>query len=271
MHPVEREARDELLEGEHLLLGARGPAQQRHRVDEGGGQVAELAILKDVPRSAALAQLLAVLAEHHRHMGEARGLPAERPVETEVLGGRGDPLLGPDDVAHLHGVVVDDVRQVVGGVPVSLEQDLVVDLGVVEGDRAPDEVLPLGPAGRDELAEHGRGSRLDLGGDLLPAFQATTVVAGGASGRPLPGTHLLEPRRRAGAPVGGADLDQPVGLEPVEVGAERLDVRIVGSPDLGALVPVQAQPAQVFERRLRGLLRGSLEVGILNPEHEGPT
>src|SRR5205807_4295532 len=126
-------------------------------------------------------------------------------------------------------------------------------------------------AGGGELADRGRGSRLDLGGDLLPAFQATAVVAGGASGRPLPGTHLLEPRRRAGAPVGGADLDQPVGLEPVEVGAERLDVRIVGSPDLGALVPVQAQPAKGFEDlQLAAGVVPSL-VRVFHAEEEGAT
>ena len=70
-------------------------------------------------------------------MCQKRGqLPAEGVVEEDVLGGGGDPLLGADDVGDLHEVVVDYVGEVVGGVAVGLEEDLVVDVVVVEGDVA---------------------------------------------------------------------------------------------------------------------------------------
>ena len=50
-----------------------------------------------------------------------------------MLGGGGDPLFGADDVGDLHEVVVDYVGEVVGGVAVGFEEDLVVDVVVVEG------------------------------------------------------------------------------------------------------------------------------------------
>ena len=69
-------------------------------------------------------------------MPEARQLPAEGLVEQHVLGRGGDPLLGADDVGDLHEVVVDDVGEVVGREAVGLEQHLVVDVVVREGDVA---------------------------------------------------------------------------------------------------------------------------------------
>ena len=69
-------------------------------------------------------------------MPEARKLPAEGVVEEDVLGGRGDPLFGADDIGDAHEVVVDDVGEVIGGEAVGLHEDLIVDVGVLEGDVA---------------------------------------------------------------------------------------------------------------------------------------
>ena len=69
-------------------------------------------------------------------MPEAGDLPAEGFVEQDVLGGGGDPLFGADDVGDVHEVIVDDVGEVVGGKAVGLHEDLVVDVGVLEGDVA---------------------------------------------------------------------------------------------------------------------------------------
>ena len=70
--------------------------------------------------------------------------PAEGLVEQDVLGGGGDPFLGADHVGDVHEVVVDDVGEVVGGEAVGLEEDLVVDVGVVEGDVAAEFVAEGG-------------------------------------------------------------------------------------------------------------------------------
>ncbi len=67
-------------------------------------------------------------------MPEARELPAEGIVEQDVFRGGGDPLFGADDVGDLHEVIVDDVGEVIGGEAVGLHEDLIVDVGVLEGD-----------------------------------------------------------------------------------------------------------------------------------------
>ncbi len=82
-------------------------------------------------------------------MPEARLLPAEGFVEEDVLGGRGDPLFGADDVGDLHEVIVDDVGEVVGGEAVGLHEDLIVDVVVVEGDVVAEFVAEGGFAGRN--------------------------------------------------------------------------------------------------------------------------
>jgi len=100
-----------------------------------------------------------------------------------VLGSRWNPLVCPHHVGDLHQVVVDDVGQVIGGEAVTLEQHLVVELGVVEGHRAADRVNPLGSPLGDALAQHRRHAPGALAGDLLLPAQAAPVVAAGLVGR----------------------------------------------------------------------------------------
>ena len=63
-------------------------------------------------------------------------LPAEGLVQQVVFGGGGQVLAAPDHVGDVHQVVVDDVGEVVGGVAVGLQQHLVLDLLVLDGDGA---------------------------------------------------------------------------------------------------------------------------------------
>ena len=94
-------------------------------------------------------------------MCQKRGsLPAEGLVEEDVLGRGGDPLLGADDVGDLHEVVVDDVGEVVGGEAVGLQQDLIVDVGVLEGDVAAELVAESGGGSAIAFVRRdGRGGR----------------------------------------------------------------------------------------------------------------
>ena len=55
-------------------------------------------------------------------------------------GGR-KPLIGTHDVRNLHEMVVDNIGKVVSGVAVRLEQYQVVELAVVKGDIAANEVI----------------------------------------------------------------------------------------------------------------------------------
>jgi hypothetical protein len=97
-----------------------------------------------------------LLVAQQRHVGErpAASMP-EPPIEQQVLGRRGDPLLAADDVGDPHEVVVDDDGEVVGREAVGLEDDLVV------WDRRVD------PPG-DEVVEGG----LDVVGDPASARRA---------------------------------------------------------------------------------------------------
>ena len=74
---LEGEALAELFGTEHLLLVARRPSEQRDGVDDGGREIAELAVLQNVARTAALAELLMIGAEHSWNVREPRGVPAE--------------------------------------------------------------------------------------------------------------------------------------------------------------------------------------------------
>ena len=69
-------------------------------------------------------------------MDIGRYLPAERLIEEVVLRGRAEVLAASDDVGNAHRVVVDNVREVVGGVAVGFYQDLILQLAVLDGDFA---------------------------------------------------------------------------------------------------------------------------------------
>jgi hypothetical protein len=69
-------------------------------------------------------------------MGVGRVFPAEGGVKVDVQGRAADPLVGAQDVADLHEVVVDDIGQVIGRQAVGLQQDGVGDLAVGHDDLA---------------------------------------------------------------------------------------------------------------------------------------
>ena len=111
-------------------------AHEAEEVDHGFGEEAGLAVVDEGDGIFALGDFGFVEVAQEGHVPEARDLPAEGFVEQDVLGGGGDPLFGADDVGDAHEVVVDDVGEVVGGEAVGLHEDLVVDVGVLEGDVA---------------------------------------------------------------------------------------------------------------------------------------
>ena len=65
-----------------------------------------------------------------------------------------------------------------------------------------------------------------------------------------------------------AALDQAGDGVVVQRAALGLPVRLVRAADLGALVPVQAEPAQRVQQRVVGLGGVAGGVGVLDPEHE---
>ena len=111
-------------------------AHEAEEVDDGFGEEAGLAVVDEGDGIFAFGDFGFVEVAQEGHVPEAWELPAEGLVEQDVFGGGGDPLFGADDVGDLHEVVVDDIGEVVGGEAVGLHEDLVVDVGVLEGDVA---------------------------------------------------------------------------------------------------------------------------------------
>ena len=203
-------------------------------------------------------------------MPEARLLPAERLVEQDVLRRRRDPLFGADDIGDAHEVIVDDVGQVVGGEAVAFEQDLVVDVGVVEGDVAAQFVAEGGAGLLRDLEPNGVGfAGGELGVDLLGGEIAGMAAVFGR----LFGGHLcfalgFELFGGLEGVVGGAVGEQDLGMPAVDVSALGLAVWAVRATDVGAFIPREADPAQRVKDHLLGGGHEAGAVGVFNAEHE---
>ena len=89
----------------------------------------------------ALAELRVVLPQDQRMVGKDRRGKSERPVEEDLRGGVGEMVLPADHVADLHGVVVGDDGEVVGGDAVGADDDEIADRLALKGHRPADEVL----------------------------------------------------------------------------------------------------------------------------------
>ena len=203
-------------------------------------------------------------------MAEHRHLPLERAIELHVLGERRQPLLGADHVGDAHQVVVHHVGQVVGGIAVALEQDLVVHLGTLEADVTPQRVAD----DHRVVARHGQAHHVGLAGRAPRAGlfgrkrSAAPVVAGGELLLPLLGAQRLQPLRRAEAEIGAAPAQQLLRVLPVDLGALALTVGTMRSADVRTFVPRQAQPAQRLEDHPLAGGMASLPVRVLDAEDE---
>src|SRR6516225_8779358 len=91
------------------------------------------------------------------------------------------------------------------------------------------------------------------------------------------GALVLRMRRARGAldlgPRAGAGIDQLRRLEPLELGlvertALRLDIRCIPPAQVRALVPVEAEPAQVDEDLSPGGVADARCVQVLDPEND---
>ena len=209
----------------------------------------------------------AVGVEQQRQVGVDRRLPAEPLVEEQVLGGGVDPLLAADDVADPHEVVVDDDRQVVGGEAVRLEQDLVVEAGEVEADLTPQQVGHGAGALAGDLHADDAGLARRPAPAAVPGVGAALGLVGGRlSGllaRGPPGGQL--PGGREGV-VGVSGLDEGLRGLPVAVEALALPVGARGAAHVGALVPVEPQPAQGVDQAALVVRVGPRPVGVLDAQ-----
>src|SRR5205814_9804201 len=102
LHLIDAETVDEVVHREDLVLRPGGPADEREVVDHRLGQVAVGSELLDLRRAVPLRELLAVRAEHVWELRDRRDVPAERPVDEQMLRRRWQPVLAAKDVRDPH-------------------------------------------------------------------------------------------------------------------------------------------------------------------------
>ena len=218
----------------------------------------------------ALRQRRVIGAEHEREMREARRPEAERPIEQDLARRVRDVILAADHVRHLHQRIVDHDREVVLRAAVGADDDRIADDVGVEGHVAADEILErhvdvLGHAEADDGALAGVETAPGL---IRRQVAAGAVVHRRTAGGEIRAAIVLELLRRAEAVVGLAAGEQLVGVRGVEVQPLRLAVGAGRAADVGPLVPLEAEPAQVLQDAVLGLFRRSLGVGVFDAEDE---
>ena len=122
----EVEGLDHLGAGHHFAVVARRPAEEGEVVEEGFGQVAQLAELADEGRAIALGVGLAGVVDDHRQMRVLRHRRADGLEELDVLEGVFHVVIAADDVGHALGDVVEDVGQVEDGRTIGADDDEVL-------------------------------------------------------------------------------------------------------------------------------------------------
>ena len=120
-----------LFQREDLPVALRGPSQKGHIVDHGLRDKALLDQILIGGMAASLGQLLVLLVGDERTVDVHRHLPAESVIEAVVLGGRGKVLISPYHMGDAHEMVVHHVGKIVGGIAVGLDQDHIVQFGIV--------------------------------------------------------------------------------------------------------------------------------------------
>ena len=201
-------------------------------------------------------------------MAVHRALPAEGVVKQDVLRRRGQILAPAHDVRDSHEPVVDHVREIVCGIAVGLEQDLVPHLAVGHGDGAEDLVGVFGLSVKRDLLSDDVGlargrSRVRLRGIDVPAVSVIPAD-------PVRLPEALKALLAAEAAVGVSALYELLGVFAVDplLLALALDVRTRRSSDARALVVFEPCRLQRLEDHVLGALDQSLPVGVLDAEDE---
>mmetsp|Transcript_30905 Transcript_30905/g.63114 ORF Transcript_30905/g.63114 Transcript_30905/m.63114 type:complete len:834 (-) Transcript_30905:594-3095(-) len=272
-HPIHSERLDEFVPGEDLVVGPVVPTQKSEVVDHGVRQEPVQAELVARRGAVPLGQLLLVLAQDQGAVRVPRAGGAQGVEDESLPQGVGQVLLGADDRSDAHGGVVDRDAEVVNGNPGRTEQDEITHGGLgVPGDGTAHRVVDHHPTARGHLEPHRERRALrHLFRNLLRiGVPPGTVVPGGNALRLLPRLHLVQFLLGAEAGVGLPFVDETLGDLGVEGGPLGLTVRtVLGPRHVRALVPVEAEPAEVGEDGLLGLPCRTRQIRVLDAKEEG--
>src|SRR5579864_9247834 len=162
------------------------------------------------------------------------------------------------------------------------EDDEVFDIGAVECDGAMNQVVELHRTWRDPEANRARlpsalprgnlsHRQRAAGAIVLPALArafGADSVGDRPAGFPEGFALCLELLRRAVAKVRVTLLDQALSQPAMAIEPLGLKVRRVGTADLRPLVPIEPEPAHPVQDALHHFRRRSVDVGVLDAEHE---
>src|SRR3989344_1012701 len=110
------------------------PAEEREEIHHRFGQISFGAVFEDVFRAITLPELLrAFSTEDDRHSRDGRPLYLQRVVEREEFWRRRDEFFSAYDVRYLHLIIVDDVREIIGRIPVGLDKYEIVERLLARG------------------------------------------------------------------------------------------------------------------------------------------
>src|SRR5690606_11819191 len=264
-----RELLDELVEREDLLLVVVGPSHAHEEVDHRLGQIAEVAILGDRHGAVALRELPSARREDERYVRVARHGETERLEKQDLLRRVRQVILAANHMGDLHVVIVRDDGEVIDGRSVRARDHHVVDVLMVDGDGAADQVVELGAARRDLETHDGRLAGIDPALRLLSRNRrAQPVVSDPPLRGPLRFAELVETLLRAEARIGRARIEKPeheLAMPPL---ALALEVGPVRSADVGTFVPVETEVAKAIEDGAHGLGRRALAIGVLDAQDE---
>ena len=202
------------------------------------------------------------------HDGGAVHVFRDRPAEAliqQVVFRRGGEIFTPaHHVGDAHQMVVHHVGEVVGRHPVPLDEDLVVQGAVFNGNVAEDLIVEgRRPLMRDALADHIFLARGGSGFGLFPAEAAAGIV------RPveLAGI-LLALRLLAEAVIGAALFHQQLGVLLVHAHALALDVGGHRPADVRPLVVLEMALGHRAVDHVRRAFDQAATVGVFNAEDE---
>jgi len=262
----------ELVKRKELALGqlALGrPAQKRHIVEHGLGQIARADQILVAGVAVALGHLVLRVAHDGRAVDVGRDFPAEGLVEQVVLGRGGEVFAAADNVRDAHEMIVHHVGKVVGGQAVGFEKHLVLELLVFHGDGAEGGVAETGRAlARHLLADdEGFAGAHACDGLVVAQIPARADVLFNLLALLFGGFLLLV--LLAEAVVAAAFADEQVGVFAEQVAPLRLDIRPDRAAHVGALVVRETAFGQRFIDDVARALDKTALVGVLDAENEG--
>ena len=242
--------------GEDLVI-AVAPAQAGQIVAQGLGQIALVGIVAHGLGTVALGQLGPVGTVDQRDMGEGRLGKVQGLIDQGLTGGIVQVVIAANDVGDAHVVVIDDDCQIVGRRSVGAQQHQIVQILVVEGHGALDQILDDGVAigGATEANHEGLVVHLRTRRPVAPGRAQGLSVGAGllALGLGLFARHE--------AAIGPALGHQILYRLPVPVGSGELEHRFG--------IGVEAQPVEAMQDGRYRRLGRAFAVRVLNAQKEG--